>query len=54
LFGSQKTPAESLRQHQRFLQKIQREMDREKTNLETYEKKLIIDIKKAAKANQIV
>ena len=54
LFGRQKTPAEMLRQHQRSLQKAQREMDREKTKLDASEKKLIMDIKKAAKANQMV
>jgi len=54
LFGRQKTPAEMLRQHQRSLQKAQREMDREKAKLDASEKKLIADIKKAAKANQMV
>ena len=54
LFGRQKTPAELLRQHQRSLQKAQREMDREKAKLDASEKKLIADIKKAAKANQMV
>ncbi|KAG9288298.1 hypothetical protein G9A89_021329 [Geosiphon pyriformis] len=53
LFGRRKTPAEMLRQHQRALQKAQRELDREKVKLEQQEKKLIIDIKKAAKANQM-
>ncbi|CAG8438161.1 571_t:CDS:2 [Ambispora leptoticha] len=53
LFGRKKTPAEMLRQHQRALQKAQRELDRERVKLEQQEKKLIIDIKKAAKANQM-
>lgn len=48
------TPAERLRQHQRSLTKAQRELDRERTKLEQSEKKLIIDIKKSAKAGQMV
>ncbi|KAJ3116927.1 ESCRT-III subunit protein did4 [Phlyctochytrium bullatum] len=53
LFGSRKTPAEMLKQHQRALAKAQRELDRERTKLEQQEKKLIADIKKSAKANQM-
>lgn len=48
------TPAERLRQHQRSLAKAQRELDRERTKLEQQEKKLIMDIKKSAKAGQMV
>ncbi|CAJ0855120.1 9843_t:CDS:2 [Entrophospora sp. SA101] len=47
------TPAEMLREHQRALQRAQREMDRERVKLEASEKKLIADIKKAAKENQM-
>lgn len=54
LFGRRKSPAELLRQHQRALQKAQRELDRERTKLEQQEKKLIAEIKKSAKANQMV
>ncbi|CAH1756954.1 10783_t:CDS:2 [Entrophospora sp. SA101] len=53
LFGRKKTPAEMLREHQRALQRAQREMDRERVKLEASEKKLIADIKKAAKENQM-
>lgn len=53
LFGARKTPAELLRQHQRALTKAQRELDRERTKLEAQEKKVIADIKMAAKANQM-
>ncbi|KAF8629493.1 hypothetical protein AX15_003411 [Amanita polypyramis BW_CC] len=53
LFGRTITPAERLRQHQRSLAKAQRELDRERTKLEQSEKKLVIDIKKAAKAGQL-
>jgi len=42
-----------LRQHQRSLAKAQRELDRERTKLEQSEKKLIMDIKKSAKAGQL-
>jgi hypothetical protein len=35
LFGKRMTPAERLRQHQRTLQKAQRELDRERTKLES-------------------
>lgn len=54
LFGRSVTPAERLRQHQRSLAKAQRELDRERTKLEQSEKKLIMDIKKSAKAGQMV
>lgn len=54
LFGRAKSPAERLRQHQRTLQKAQRELDRERTKLEQQEKKLIMDIKKSARAGQMV
>lgn len=48
------TPAERLRQHQRALAKAQRELDRERTKLEQQEKKLVADIKRSAKAGQLV
>ena len=48
------TPAERLRQHQRALAKAQRELDRERTKLEQQERKLVADIKKSAKAGQLV
>jgi charged multivesicular body protein 2A len=53
LFG-RKSPAEALRAHQRALNKAQRELDREKMKLEQQEKKIIADIKKTAKAGQMV
>ncbi|KAJ3997995.1 vacuolar sorting protein DID4 [Lentinula boryana] len=53
LFGRSVTPAERLRQHQRSLTKAQRELDRERAKLEQSEKKLILDIKKSAKAGQL-
>lgn len=52
LFGSRKTPAEMLKQHQRSLTKASRELDRERAKLESQEKKLIIEIKKSAKNGQ--
>jgi len=53
LFGRTVTPAERLRQHQRSLTKATRELDRERSKLEQSEKKLIMDIKKSAKAGQL-
>lgn len=53
LFGSKKTPAEMLKQHQRSLNKAVRELDRERTKLEQQEKTIIVDMKKTAKAGQI-
>jgi len=53
LFGKKKTPEELLRQNQRALNKAVRELDRERTKMEQQEKKLIADIKKAAKDNQM-
>lgn len=54
LFGRRKTPAEMLRQNQRALNKAMRELDREWARLEMQEKKIIADIKKMAKMNQMV
>ena len=48
------TPAERLRQHQRSLQKAQRELERERSNLEQQEKSTMADIKKNAKAGNMV
>ncbi|XP_074603496.1 vacuolar protein sorting 2 [Brevipalpus obovatus] len=53
LFGRKKTPEELLRQNQRALNKAIRDLDRERTKMETQEKKLITDIKKMAKDNQM-
>lgn len=52
-FGKRMTQAERLRKHQRALEKTQRELDRERIKLENQEKKLIVDIKKSAKAGQM-
>jgi len=54
LFGKKKTPEEMLRQNQRALNKAMRDLDRERTQLENQEKKVIMDIKKMAKMGQIV
>ena len=43
-----------MREHQRALEKAQRELDRERGKLEQQEKKLIADIRKAAKNGQMV
>lgn len=54
LFGRRKTPEEMLRQNQRALNKAMRDLDRERTKMEQQEKKIINDIKKMAKENQMV
>lgn len=54
LFGRKKTPEEMLRQNQRALNKAMRELDRERQKMEQSEKKIIADIKKMAKQNQMV
>ncbi|OLL22024.1 DOA4-independent degradation protein 4 [Neolecta irregularis DAH-3] len=51
-FG-RKTLQERLRANQRSLDRAIRELDRERNKLESQEKKLIGDIKKTAKANQL-
>ncbi|KAL5986182.1 hypothetical protein ACLOJK_028176 [Asimina triloba] len=53
LFGSRKTPAELLRENKRMIDKSIREIERERQGLQTQEKKLIVDIKKAAKEGQM-
>jgi len=53
LFGKKKTPEELLRQNQRALNKAIRDLERERTKMEAQEKKLIQDIKKMAKENQM-
>lgn len=53
LFGRKKTPEELLRENQRTLNKAIRELDRERVKMEQQEKKLIADIKKMAKDNQL-
>ncbi|XP_022651041.1 charged multivesicular body protein 2a-like [Varroa jacobsoni] len=53
LFGRRKTPEEMLRENQRALNKAIRDLDREKAKMEQQEKKLIADMKKMAKDNQM-
>lgn len=53
LFGHKKTPEEILKEHQRALRRVVRELDRERTKLEQQEKKVIVDIKNSAKAGQM-
>lgn len=53
LFGKKKTPAELLRENKRMLDKSIREIERERQSLQAQEKKLIVEIKKTAKQNQM-
>ncbi|XP_065887155.1 charged multivesicular body protein 2a-like [Dysidea avara] len=48
-----KSPEEVLKQNQRALNRVIRELDRERGKLETQEKKIIADIKKMAKTGQM-
>ncbi|KUF93449.1 hypothetical protein AM588_10007201 [Phytophthora nicotianae] len=51
--GTKKTLKEQLRENKREINRAVRQLDRERTNLQMQEKKLIIEIKKMAKQGQI-
>jgi len=51
--GKKKTPEELMREYKRSIDKSVREIERERTKLQTQEKKIITDIKKAAKEGQM-
>lgn len=51
--GQKKTPKELLRENKRQINRAIRSLDRERMSLQNQEKKLIIDIKKAAREGQI-
>jgi charged multivesicular body protein 2A len=53
LFGKQKSPADRIKEYNRSIKKSVRELDRERNTLERQEKKLMGDIKKAAKDGQM-
>lgn len=53
LFGKRMTPDEMMRKNQRALNKAMRDLDRERMKMEQQEKKIIADIKKLAKDNQM-
>ena len=53
-FSNEKPLKDIIRENQRMIKKAIREMEREITSLKTQEKKLAADIKKSAKANQMV
>jgi len=53
LFGKRKSVSELLRENKRMLDKAIRELDRERTSLQNQDKKLISEIKKAAKEGQM-
>ena len=52
LFGKQKSPADRVKEYNRSIKRSVRELDRERQTLERQEKKLMSDIKKAAKDGQ--
>lgn len=47
------TPEEAMKKHKRLLDKTVRELERERNKMLTQEKKIVIDMKKMAKADQI-
>lgn len=51
--GKQKTPADLMKEYKRNIDRSVREIEREKNKLQTQEKKIIVDIKKAAKDGQM-
>ncbi len=53
IFGKKKPLKEILRENKRTITRAVRDIDREKSNLEKQEKKLIGEIKKNAKAGQM-
>ena len=53
VFGKDKPLKEVLRENKRMINRAVRELDREKQGLEREEQRLTIEIKKAARANQM-
>lgn len=53
ILGKDKPLKEVLRENKRMINRAVRELDREKTGLEREEKRLTVEIKKAAKENQM-
>ena len=53
IFGKEKPLKEVLRENKRMITRAVRELDREKSALEREEKRLTIEIKKAAKEQQM-
>jgi charged multivesicular body protein 2A len=53
VWGKEKPLKEVLRENKRMITRAIRELDREKANLEKEEKRLTIEIKKAAKEQQM-
>lgn len=53
IFGKRLTPDEMMRKNQRALNRAMRDLDRERMKMEQQEKRIIMDIKKLAKENQM-
>jgi len=53
LFGKKKTTQQMLRENQRALNRVIRDLDRERTKMDQQEKKIVVDIKKMAKDGQM-
>jgi charged multivesicular body protein 2A len=52
-FAKKKTPEQMLREYKRTIDRTVRELERERTNLQTQERKLVVEMKKMAKQNQM-
>jgi charged multivesicular body protein 2A len=52
LFGKKKTPQEIMRENKRLIDRSIRELDRERSNMQRQEQRLIGEIKKMARSNQ--
>eukprot|EP01012_Entosiphon_sulcatum_P004529 TRINITY_DN11815_c0_g1_i1.p1 TRINITY_DN11815_c0_g1~~TRINITY_DN11815_c0_g1_i1.p1 ORF type:complete len:250 (+),score=76.86 TRINITY_DN11815_c0_g1_i1:114-752(+) len=53
IFGPRKTPEQMMREYKRMIDKTVRELDRERAKLQQQEKKLIADMRKMARQNQM-
>ena len=53
IFGKKQTPEQKMKEYKRGIDKTVRELERERTKLQGSEKKIIADMRKAAKAGQM-
>eukprot|EP01013_Petalomonas_cantuscygni_P039245 TRINITY_DN70608_c0_g1_i1.p1 TRINITY_DN70608_c0_g1~~TRINITY_DN70608_c0_g1_i1.p1 ORF type:complete len:220 (-),score=48.48 TRINITY_DN70608_c0_g1_i1:150-809(-) len=53
LFGKSKTPQEQMREYKRTLDRTTRDLERERTKMQTQEQKLIADMRAMARKNQM-
>ncbi|KAJ9470807.1 Charged multivesicular body protein 2a-like protein 2 [Diplonema papillatum] len=53
VFGKKKTPQEKMREYKRQIDRTVRELERERTKMQNSEKKLVAEMRKMAKQNQM-